>query len=317
MIVDKNNWGGIIFLVSIYINTNKGKLNIREQIRVNLFRKERIMITYDEFSINSIENILIKICLIKLKEISSHQRNIENLKKLLHIFSQVEIEHKSSYYLKQFYNNRKNFYYKRVLELVEFFLKKKGMYFVSDVGTSIESLFFPMEMVYENYISNKIKKMILFRYSNLKIKLQDREKFLFQNISVSNGELEKKNNFRIVPDIIIENSDKKEIFILDAKWKKLKNDEKTNYNISQEDIYQMIAYINGYSLNIKNHYNCKKAFLIYPSTNELKEKKYIMYSNSDFQVYIIFVDLSCDKRVENDLKALFEILINKNYFKEE
>ena len=52
------------------INIFKGKLDISNHIRYNFLHKEKFFMKFDEFSINSLENSIIKLTIQKLKKIS-------------------------------------------------------------------------------------------------------------------------------------------------------------------------------------------------------------------------------------------------------
>lgn len=285
----------------------KGKLNIKEQIKNNLAHKERFMVERDEFSVNSVENILIKICLEKLYKISENSSNLKNIKKLLRIFSQVKITYDLSHYLKILKKDKRNNYYLSVLNWIKFFLKNERQVFISKSENEIPAMFFPMETIYEEYISKKLRTLILGKYKNLELKLQDKEHSIFQTFQILCEDEKKEKNFKINPDIVIEDKNKKEILILDTKWKILDKKE-SKYNISQSDIYQIMAYINIYNNQNKKNYFCKRGFLIYPRTEKVKELNNFIYGNKNFEIHICFVDLSSDKEVENSLVNLLENL---------
>lgn len=60
------------------------------------------------------------------------------------------------------------------------------------------------------------------------------------------------------PDIVVKRKADGAVFILDTKWKILA-DSKTNYGISQADMYQMYAYQKKYGAN--------HVTLVYPKTD--------------------------------------------------
>ncbi len=62
------------------------------------------------------------------------------------------------------------------------------------------------------------------------------------------------------PDIVLKKNDGNMI-ILDTKWKRLVNNSSVNYNIAQQDMYQMFAY--------GHKYDCQNIWLIYPRTEEM------------------------------------------------
>ena len=89
-------------------------------------------------------------------------------------------------------------------------------------------------------------------------------------------------------------------------------DEK--FKISLEDVYQMLAYVKTYNDRNKNNYTCKKAYLIYPATNMNKNtfnsKDKLIFSTDNFELNIVFVDLSSEENVEKSLDDILNNLKN-------
>ena len=73
------------------MNIFKGKLDIDNHIKYNFSHKEKFYVKFDEFSVNSLENIFVKMTIQKLKKISVNYKNKERLKKLEHYFENVVI----------------------------------------------------------------------------------------------------------------------------------------------------------------------------------------------------------------------------------
>ena len=60
---------------------------------------------------------------------------------------------------------------------------------------------------------------------------------------------------------------------MDTKWKRLINNEKANYGISQADMYQMYAY--------SKKYNTSEIWLLYPINDEMRGISDISYNSGD------------------------------------
>ena len=297
------------------LNVFKGKLDINSHIKYNFSHKERFFMKFDEFSVNSLENIIIKLTIQKLKKVSINPKNKENLNKIGHYFENVSILENSIENLKYLTFDRMNDYYKNAIQWAKIFLNNQSSSIFSTNNGEIPSILFPMETIFENYIANKLVNIIQEKsYNQLAIKVQDNSCSIFSSISLNNVKID-NNILRIRPDIVIKNKDAKEIFILDTKWKILnKLDDK--FKISTEDVYQMLAYVKTYSDKNKNKYICKKAYLIYPATNMnqstffTKDDK-LIFNTDDFELNIQFVDLSSEEGTE---KSLINIL--NNFMKE-
>jgi restriction endonuclease hincII family protein len=297
------------------LNVFKGKLDINNHIKYNFSHKEKFFMKFDEFSVDSLENITIKLTIQKLKKISVNLKNKENLNKIGHYFENVSILDGSIENLKYLTFDRMNDYYKNAIQWAKIFLNNQSSSIFSTNNGEIPSILFPMETIFENYIANKLVNIIQEKsYNQLAIKVQDNSCSIFSRISLNNVKID-NNILRIRPDIVIKNKDAKEIFILDTKWKILnKLDDK--FKISTEDVYQMLAYVKTYSDRNKNKYICKKAYLIYPATNMnqstffTKDDK-LIFNTDDFELNIQFVDLSSEEGTE---KSLINIL--NNFMKE-
>ncbi|QYR65581.1 restriction endonuclease [Fusobacterium animalis] len=286
------------------LNIFKGKLDINNHIRYNFSHKEKFFIKFDEFSVNSLENIIIKLSIQKLKKVSINPKNKENLNKIGHHFENVSILENSIENLKYLTFDRMNDYYKNAIQWSKIFLDNQSSSIFSTNNGEIPSILFPMETIFENYIANKLVNIIQEKsYSELLFKIQDSSCSIFSSISLNNTKIN-NNILRIRPDIVIKNKNTKEIFILDTKWKVLnKLDDK--FKISTEDIYQMLAYVKTYNDRNKNNYTCKKAYLIYPATNmrqnTFSAKDKLIFKTDDFELNVCFVDLSSDENTENSL----------------
>ena len=286
------------------LNIFKGKLDINNHIRYNFSHKEKFFMKFDEFSVNSLENIIIKLSIQKLKKVSINPKNKENLNKIGHHFENVSILENSIENLKYLTFDRMNDYYKNAIQWSKIFLDNQSSSIFSTNNGEIASILFPMETIFENYIANKLVNIIQEKsYSELLFKIQDSSCSIFSSISLNNTKIN-NNILRIRPDIVIKNKNTKEIFILDTKWKILnKLDDK--FKISTEDIYQMLAYVKTYNDRNKNNYTCKKAYLIYPATNmrqnTFSAKDKLIFKTDDFELNVCFVDLSSDENTENSL----------------
>ena len=297
------------------LNVFKGKLDINSHIKYNFSHKERFFMKFDEFSVNSLENIIIKLTIQKLKKISINPKNKESLNKIGYYFENISILESSIENLKYLTFDRMNVYYRNAIQWAKIFLNNQSSSIFSTNNGEMPSILFPMETIFENYIANKLVNIIQEKsYNQLTIKIQDNSCSIFSSISLNNIKVD-NNILRIRPDIVIKNKNTKEIFILDTKWKILnKLDDK--FKISTEDIYQMLAYVKTYNDRNKNNYTCKKAYLIYPATNMnqstffTKDDK-LIFNTDDFELNIQFVDLNSEEGTE---KSLINIL--NNFMKE-
>ena len=291
------------------INIFKGKLDMSNHIRYNFLHKEKFFMKFDEFSINSLENSIIKLTIQKLKKISVNSKNKDNLNKISHHLESISILPNSIESLKYITFDRTNDYYKNAIQWAKIFLNNQSSSIFSITNGEVATMLFPMETIFENYIGNKLISIIKEKsYEDLIIKVQDNSCSVFSTTTLNDTKI--NNIFKIKPDIIIKNKNSKEIFILDTKWKIL-NKLDNKFKISTEDIYQIFSYVKIYSNKYKDTYTCEKAYLIYPSTNitpnNFSAKDKLIFKTDNFELNICFIDLTSEDSTE---KNLIEILNN-------
>jgi len=245
----------------------KGKLDVMQNIKHNYANKERFYVRYDEFSINRPENRLIKATLHVLKQRSSEDRNKLNIIRLLALFESVEasIDYEADF--SKCVSNRSMLHYEKVLSWCKVFLL--GNSFTAFAGSKIAfALLFPMEKVFESFITAKIRRLIP---NDCKLLTQDTQYSLFDH---------PVRAFPLRPDIVAKYE--KATVIFDTKWKLLSENMKY-YGISQSDMYQMYAY------SIK--YNADKIVLLYPLPESLRGKSISYNSDDGVRVDASFIDL--------------------------
>ena len=258
----------------------KGKLLVGQHLRANLVHKERFYVGYEEFLSNSPENRLVKSTLEKLQKITSSAENSKEIRQLLTAFELVE---SSTNYQKDFSKvviDRNTKDYEMLMQWSKVFLMNKSFTTFSGSTTS-RALLFPMESVYESYVSQQMKKV--FRPDGWDISTQDKGHYLFMN---------PRKKFALRPDIVLTKDD--HTIILDTKWKNLINNERKNYGISQSDMYQMYAY--------SKKYKTSEIWLLYPINDEMRDSKLIKFDSGDgTTVNLFFVDVA---NIEDSLLVL-------------
>ena len=294
------------------INVFKGKLDINNHIKYNFSHKEKFFMKFDEFSISSLENSIIKLTIQKLKKISVNSKNKDNLNKISHHFENVRLLSNSIESLKYITFDRTNSYYKNAIQYAKIFLNNQSSSIFTTANGEVATILFPMETIFENYITNKLINIVKEKfYNELTVKVQDDSCSVFSTVTLNNTEID--NMFKVKPDIVIKNKNTKEIFILDTKWKILdKLDSK--FKISTDDIYQMLSYVKIYNDRYKNSHTCEKAYLIYPARNRRESSFFsedkIKFKTDNFELNICFISLSSEEKTEKDL-----IDVLKNFLK--
>lgn len=259
-------------------NFFKGKLLINQHIKKNFIHKEKFYVTYEEYHPNRPENKLIKSTLLKLQSLSTSAVNFKEIRQLLSIFDIVQpsLNYSLDFSKVQIDRNTKD--YQMLMKWSRVFLFDKSFSTFSG-ETSTRALLFPMERVFESYISKQIKKILL--PDGWQVSTQDKGHYLFTK---------PKECFALKPDIVCERDGRK--IIIDTKWKNIDKSEKKNLGISQSDMYQMYAY--------SKKYQTSDVWLIYPINDKMRGHSDIIFESGDGTIVrVYFVDLeNIDKSIE-------------------
>ena len=258
----------------------KGKLMVNEQIKQNAAHGERFYVRYDEYLVDRAENRLVKATLLKLQCLTISAENQKEIRQLLTSFEMV---HPSVNYQKDFSKvviDRNTKDYDMLMRWSKVFLLNKSFTTFSG-GHNARALLFPMEKVFESYVAQQLKKVLLDL--DWEVSTQDKGYYLFDS----------PRQFALRPDIVITRENGSKI-ILDTKWKSLVDKPRLNYGISQADMYQMYAY--------SKKYDTPEIWLLYPVNEEMRYHPDISFDSEDgVNVRLFFVDVA---DIENSLLAL-------------
>ena len=261
-------------------NFYKGKLVVSEHIKHNTAHGERFFMSYEEYLVDRAENRLIKSTMLKLQRISKSAENQKDIRQLLVAFEMVSPSVNFQKDFSQIVIDRNTQVYDTLMSWSKVFLLDKSFSTFSGEEKA-RALLFPMEVVFESFVAEQLKKTLLDL--EWKVSVQDKKYHLFDF----------PEKFALRPDIVITKDNKKQV-VLDTKWKKLINNPKINYDISQADMYQMYAY--------SKKYNASDIWLLYPQTSEMKNHPEISFrSNDDVCVRVFFVNVA---NIDESLESL-------------
>lgn len=261
----------------------KGKMVFKEQIKRNLVHKEKFYVSYDEYSLNRPENRLIKSTLLKLMNLSTDHSNKKLCSQNLTYFENVEISVNVDSDFQNVKIDRNTKDYEKLINWSKVFLKNKS--FTTFSGESVSrALLFAMEKLFEAYASKYVKEI----FNDCIVSTQDKGHHLFNLPS---------RKFSLRPDIVIKTTNNN-LVIMDTKWKELNDNPRSNYGISQSDMYQMYAY--------SKKYVTSEVWLLYPLNNEMRDHEQICFTsniNDNVNVHIYFIDVLNIEDSIKDLKA--------------
>ena len=262
------------------LNYYKGKLLTSQHFKINLVHKERFYVAYDEFNPNRVENKLVKATLLKLQKLTTNAENSKEIRQLLISFEMIDASINYTTDFSKVKIDRNNRDYEIIMQWSKVFLLNKSFTTFSGNNNS-RALLFSMEKVYESYVTKYLKKIL--GEDGWNVSSQDRGYYLFT---------EPRLQFALIPDIVCKCGER--TIIMDTKWKKLVNNERINYGISQSDMYQMYAY--------SKKYKASEIWLLYPLNDEMKEHSEISFNSGDgTTVNIYFVDL---ENIQDSLEVL-------------
>lgn len=239
------------------INSIRGKLLLNNHIRVNYANKVKAYCGFDEYSENNFLNsVFKKVCMLILRKVNND--DVKNdIKKMLAIFSEVDLGYIDKNKLVNYKFNRQNDRFRGAYEFAKLILLNMSMENTVDNDNAF-SMLFEINTLYEEYIGNIVCQ--IWNSESRNTLLQDKSKYLLNNINTNRG------NFNLKPDIVLSDKYENIDIIIDTKWKSASS------KIESSDIYQMYAYITRYV-------KAKRCILLYPYNNEdkLENRKWKLF----------------------------------------
>ena len=230
--------------------TPKGRINFNRYTNSLSYGKHQFIdCDYEPFVYDNKVNRIIKYCIRLLLTQTKISETHYLLNEVINVFNEVQDQVCSLNDLSQIRISALFYDYQDVLNSCKMILENQ-IYSYADYEMKNWSLLFPMEYVFEDFISGFIEEHFS---ENFKIESQKSDLFLHQN----------PNAFNLQHDILLTNKKTKEKIILDTKykprWDLKESDNKKG--VSQSDMYQMISYAYRRGSN--------KAILLYPNTSEI------------------------------------------------
>jgi 5-methylcytosine-specific restriction enzyme subunit McrC len=222
----------------------RGRIELAEHIRRNLFDRSHLFCRYDEFSADNAHNRALKAVLICLLEFAIARETKGAVNALLRRMEDVSTVLSSAADLEKLRFNRITKAWQLVFERAAWFLK--GWYPDVRAGaTNSICLLFEMERLFETYVGVLIRRS--WQTTGAQVVLQGPRRYLARST--------RGVSFEMRPDAAVINDDRGPMRIYDAKWKRL-DTAAPNSGVAREDIYQMASYASGYG--------CRHITLVFP-----------------------------------------------------
>lgn len=216
--------------------TVRGSLQIEEQMRRNLVHRERSACAYDEFDENHALNQLLRAAIRRMLRVASNNTTQQALRELLPAFEGVSDVAPTADWMDRVTLDRGSARFSLCLDMARLFLRgaTTGLY----AGDQISfALLFDMNDLFERFVARTLRRRL--RGSGFEVSIQDSRYHLVRDLKSS------QRLFRLRPDIVVR-KDGMPRCVVDTKWKRLLPEER-KLGISQGDLYQMLAYAEGYS----------------------------------------------------------------------
>lgn len=280
----------------------RGRINITESIKDQTIIKKQMVCSFDEFSINSYMNQVIKTTmeLLLISDISKERK--KELRKLLVFFREVETLDLHTINWEMQYN-RNNQNYRMLISVC--YLVVKGLLQTNSDGTTKL-----MDFIDEQRMSRLYEKFILEYY---------RKEFpqISANSSQIPWQLDDGNNLMLPvmqSDIMLTKEEK--TLIIDAKY--YAKTTQTRFNVQtlhSGNLYQIFTYVKNKENELKNKPHEVSGMLLYAKTDEsvLPNYSYMMSGN---KISVRTLDLDCDfNQVALQLNAIVEehFELNNNF----
>ena len=234
----------------------RGRILFPQHIRENSANRARFYVGYDEFSADRPANRLIQSTIHKLLGFARQARNQQMLHQLRICFADIPVSTRLESDWQRHRVDRSMQHYETVMQWVGLFLFNHGL--TTFAGKHVnQTLLFPMEEVFEDFVASCFQ-----RY-------QQRFFVHTQGPQKSFARIGGEKVFYMKPDISLMFNNKAK-FILDTKWKRIKEDDSDRkHGIIQADMYQLFAY--------GKKYGCKQVALVYPKTKQFQDMDKLRY----------------------------------------
>ena len=273
------------------LSTLQGKLNISESIKTQTMLKKQMICIYDEFSINTEFNQIIKSTVLLLLKANITNSRKKSLRKLLLFFSDVnEIDLHFVNWNQQY--NRSNQSYQMLIGIC--YLVYKGLLATqSDGNTKLMDFFDEQRMcrLYEKFLLEYYRKEhpeLTANASQITWQLDDTENQMLPKMQ-TDIMLSKNNN----------------ILIIDAKYYSHMTQQQYGiHTLHSNNLYQIFTYVKNKEFELKNCEHTVSGMLLYAQTDEdiIPNNTYHMSGN---QISVYALDLKISKALDDIAKNFF------------
>lgn len=278
----------------------RGKIDITESIKVRSFLNKQLICSYDDFSVNSYLNQIIKSTVILLLKSDISKQRKKELRKILVFFTEVDVIDLYTINWSISYNRNNQTY--RMLVSICYLIIKGLLQSNSDGSTKL------MDFLDEQRMCRLYEKFILEYY---------RREFPSIKTNASQIQWQLDDGFdAMLPtmqtDIMLSLNDK--VLIIDAKYYSRTTQVQYNaYTLHSNNLYQIFTYVKNKDIELKEKSHEVAGMLLYAKTDESlnPENDYHMSGNT---ISVKTLNLNCKF---NEIAAQLDGIVEKFFGKVE
>ncbi len=262
------------------LSTLRGRIDIAESIKTQSMQKNKLVCSYDEFSINSYMNRILKTTMLALMHADISKQRKKDIKKVLVYFTDVdELDRYTINWRLQY--NRNNQTYQMLIAIC--YLVLKGLLQTqSDGSTKL------MDFLDEQRMSRLYEKFLLEYYRKEHKELRAEAARI--DWIVDDGITEQLPQMKT--DITLSYQDK--ILIIDAKYYAHTMQEQFGaYSIHSGNLYQIFTYVKNKEAELQGQPHEVSGMLLYAKTDEYYQPDSI-YHMSGNKISVRTLDLNQD-----------------------
>lgn len=231
----------------------RGQLNVSRQMQQWPGREHRFHIRHDLHLPDRPENRLLRRALDQVCKATQDPTNWRLAHELRAIMLEVPRSADLESDFRRWSHDRLMAHYEAVEPWCRLILGHQVPLAVSGAWQGI-SLLFPMEKLFERCVAKALRQLIL---PHARLHTPARSQYLCRH---DDGRV-----FRLEPDMLVTHGEN--AWVLDCKWKRVDDDRKSKYGLSQPDFYQLFAYGHRYMAGKGD------LFLIFPRGAEFPRER--------------------------------------------
>lgn len=211
----------------------RGQLNTLAQMRQPVTKAHLFHVRHDVFSPDQAANRLLRLALERVRKATAQPVTWRLANELSHRLNEIPPSRLPEQDWRAWGTGRLMARYQAIKPWCELVLGESMPLALKGDSLGV-SLLFPMEKLFESFVTRALHKQMAKGYA---LHAQQRQHFLAMHCG--------KRMFQLEPDLVVRDSQGCAVAVLDTKWKRLEqsqSDGKSKYGIAPSDMYQMLAY---------------------------------------------------------------------------